>query len=61
LDLTPRYFDPDKKEMQREGQYKVFSRQVNIDLVPCIDIGNKMCIVSGFGPDCKTYISFRLN
>jgi hypothetical protein len=51
LDLTPRYFDPDKKEMQREGQYKVFSRQVNIDLVPCIDIGNKMCIVSGFGLD----------
>ncbi|CAB3979034.1 deoxyribonuclease TATDN3 isoform X1 [Paramuricea clavata] len=30
LDLTPRYFDPDKKEMQREGQYKVFSRQIEL-------------------------------
>ena len=30
LDLTPRYFNSDKKDVEREGQYKVFSKQIQL-------------------------------
>ncbi|XP_028395871.1 putative deoxyribonuclease TATDN3 isoform X1 [Dendronephthya gigantea] len=30
LDLTPRYFDPNKKDILREGQYEVFLKQIEL-------------------------------